>query len=102
LRYCYERVRALGPEGFLINIARGSIVDEAALTHALQTRVIKRAGLDVFNDEPMINPALQSLPNTVVTPHVGSATRETREVMLGLTLDNLHAVLDGAPALTPV
>lgn len=97
-----EILAALGPEGFLINLARGSVVDEAALIQALDAGIIKGAGLDVYNDEPNINPAFLNLPNTVLTPHIGSATRETREVMLRLTLDNLHAVLSGRPPLTPV
>lgn len=93
---------ALGAEGFLISMARGSVVDEPALIHALQTGGIKGAALDVYNDEPTINPAFFQLPNTVLTPHVGSATAETRRAMLDLTLANLRAVLGGAPALTPV
>ena len=93
---------ALGAEGFLINLSRGSVVDEAALIHALKTGVIRGAGLDVYQDEPAIDGAFLTLPNTVLTPHVGSATAETRAAMLRLTLDNLHAVLKGAPALTPV
>lgn len=93
---------ALGSEGFLISLARGSVVDEAALIHALETGGIKGAALDVYNDEPTINPAFFQLPNTVLTPHVGSATRETRRAMLDLTLENLRAVLGGAAPLTPV
>ena len=93
---------ALGADGLLVNLSRGSVVDENALIQALQTGVIRGAGLDVYNDEPVINPAFLSLPNTVLTPHVGSATRETRAAMLRLTLDNLHAVLGGRPPLTPV
>lgn len=95
-------LEALGPEGFLVNISRGSVVDEAALVHALKHGKIKGAGLDVYNDEPTPDAALLALPGTIFTPHVGSATRETRRMMLRLTLDNLEAVLAGKPALTPV
>jgi lactate dehydrogenase-like 2-hydroxyacid dehydrogenase len=95
-------LEALGPEGFLINMARGSVVDELALIHALKQRKIKGAGLDVFHDEPNINPEFFALSNVVLTPHLGSATRETREAMLCLALDNIRAVLSGAQPLTPV
>ena len=95
-------LEALGPDGFLINMSRGSVVDEPALIHALQTGRIQGAGLDVYEGEPDIAPAFLTLPNTVLMPHIGSATRETRAVMLRLTLDNLHAVLGGGAALTPV
>jgi lactate dehydrogenase-like 2-hydroxyacid dehydrogenase len=93
---------ALGSKGFLVNMSRGSVVDEPALIHALSTGVIAGAGLDVYNDEPAIDPAFFTLPNTVLTPHIGSATAETRAAMLRLTLDNLRAVLGGDSALTPV
>jgi lactate dehydrogenase-like 2-hydroxyacid dehydrogenase len=95
-------LEALGPEGFIINISRGTVVDESALIQALKAGKIKGAGLDVFNDEPDINPEFLTLPNIVLTPHLGSATQETREAMLRLALDNLQAVLSGASALTPV
>jgi len=95
-------LEALGPEGFIVNISRGTVVDESALIQALKAGTIKGAALDVFNDEPDINPELFNLPNIVLTPHLGSATQETREAMLRLALDNLHAVLSGVPALTPV
>jgi lactate dehydrogenase-like 2-hydroxyacid dehydrogenase len=95
-------LEALGPQGFLINISRGTVVDEQALIHALKSGKIKGAALDVFNDEPNINPEFFTLPNIVLAPHIGSATQETREAMLCLALDNLRAVLSGAPPLTPV
>ena len=95
-------LEALGPDGFLINMSRGSVIDEPALIHALQTGRIRGAGLDVYEDEPDIAPAFLDLRNTVLMPHIGSATQETRALMLRLTLDNLHAVLGGAPPLTPV
>lgn len=95
-------LEALGPDGFLINMSRGSVVDEAALIEALNKGKIKGAGLDVYNNEPRPDPAILALPNTVLTPHMGSATQEARRLMLKLTLDNLRAVLSGKPALTPV
>eukprot|EP00095_Tigriopus_kingsejongensis_P009598 maker-scaffold6902_size3520-snap-gene-0.4 protein:Tk09598 transcript:maker-scaffold6902_size3520-snap-gene-0.4-mRNA-1 annotation:"2-hydroxyacid dehydrogenase" len=80
---------ALGPEGTLINVARGSVVDEAALIDALQTGKLGWAGLDVFENEPHVPQALCDLPNTVLLPHAGSATVETRAAMGALTVDNL-------------
>jgi hydroxypyruvate reductase len=82
---------ALGAKGTLINIARGSIVDEAALTRALGDGTIKGAGLDVFADEPRIPQALLALDNVVLLPHVGSATKETRKAMADLCKANLDA-----------
>jgi lactate dehydrogenase-like 2-hydroxyacid dehydrogenase len=80
---------ALGSKGTLINIARGSIVDEGALVRALAAGTIKGAGLDVFEDEPNVPPALLALDNVVLLPHVGSATRETRGAMADLCKANL-------------
>ncbi len=80
---------ALGPQGFLINVARGSVVDEAALVKALQERSIAGAGLDVFEDEPQPQPALLELDNVVLAPHIASGTHETRRAMADLTLLNL-------------
>ena len=93
---------ALGPEGYLINVARGSVVDEAALIEALRNNVIAGAGLDVFANEPNVPEALRHMPNVVLTPHIGSATKQTREAMGKLTFDNLQAHFSGAPLLTPV
>jgi lactate dehydrogenase-like 2-hydroxyacid dehydrogenase len=84
-------LRALGPRGFLVNVARGSVVDEQALVKALQERTIAGAGLDVFDDEPNVPPALFTLDNVVLLPHVASATNETRRAMGELTLSNLDA-----------
>ena len=82
---------ALGPEGFLINVARGSVVDEAALVAALQDRRIAGAGLDVFENEPQVPPPLMALDNVVLLPHVASATRETRQAMTDRVFDNLQS-----------
>jgi lactate dehydrogenase-like 2-hydroxyacid dehydrogenase len=97
-----EVLRALGAKGTLINIARGSIVDEQALISALHDGTIKGAGLDVFEHEPQVPAELQALPNVVLLPHVGSATRETRGAMGQLVLDNLAAHFAGKPLITPV
>ncbi len=93
---------ALGPDGFLINISRGSVIDEAALVNALQTRRIRGAGLDVFDHEPYVPEALQSLDNVVLLPHIGSATHETRTVMGKIVVGNLAAHFSGKPLLTEV
>lgn len=93
---------ALGPDGYFINIARGSVVDEAALLHSLENGVIKGAGLDVYLNEPNIDPRFMKLKNVVVLPHVGSGTFETRKAMGKLVRDNLEAHFSGKPLLTPV
>lgn len=93
---------ALGPDGVLINIARGGVVDEDALIAALNEDRLFGAGLDVFAHEPSVPQALLDHPRCVLTPHVGSATVETRAAMAGLVVENLLAVLSGAPAVTPV
>jgi lactate dehydrogenase-like 2-hydroxyacid dehydrogenase len=92
---------ALGPEGFLVNVARGSIVDEPALIAALQNRRIAGAGLDVFRDEPHPSPAFSALDNVVLAPHAASGTEETRGAMGQLVIDNLAAHFAGKPLLTP-
>ena len=97
-----EVLAALGPEGTLINIARGSVVDESALIAALETGGIRTAGLDVFEDEPRVPAALMSCERAVFLPHVGSATHETRRAMAGLVLDNLAAHFAGRELITPV
>jgi lactate dehydrogenase-like 2-hydroxyacid dehydrogenase len=84
-------LRALGPQGYLVNVARGSIVDEAALVTALQSGTIAGAALDVFEDEPHVPEALRSHPNVLLTPHIASATLETRTHMADVVLANLDA-----------
>lgn len=93
---------AIGPEGFLINVGRGSVVDEVALIRALQNGRLGGAGLDVFANEPRIPDALRTMPNVVLTPHIGSATVETRRAMGDLAIDNLIAWKQGQPLLSPV
>jgi lactate dehydrogenase-like 2-hydroxyacid dehydrogenase len=95
-------LEALGPRGIVINVARGSVVDEAALIEALRKGTIFGAGLDVFYNEPNINPALMTLPNTVLLPHVGSASVHTRDQMGQLVVDNLKAYAAKKAPLTPV
>lgn len=82
-------LRALGSEGILINVSRGSVVDENALIKALQDNELGGAGLDVFENEPRVPEALRSMENVVLTPHIGSATVETRQAMGDLAVDNL-------------
>ncbi len=84
-------LEALGPQGYLINIARGTVVDEAALVDALTHKRIAGAGLDVFESEPHVPEALFPLDNVVLLPHVASGTHETRAAMAGLVFDNLQA-----------
>jgi hydroxypyruvate reductase len=95
-------LQALGADGYLVNVARGSVVDEPALIDALRNGVIAGAGLDVFVNEPNVPEALRAMPNVVLTPHIGSGTRQTREAMGQLTFDNLRAHFAGQPLLTPV
>lgn len=93
---------ALGPDGTLINIARGSVVDEPALVAALRDKRLGMAGIDVFVDEPGAPEALFGLDNIVMQPHQGSATIETRTAMGRLAIDNLRAHFAGKPVLTPI
>jgi lactate dehydrogenase-like 2-hydroxyacid dehydrogenase len=97
-----EVLQALGPKGYFVNIARGTVADEAALLAALQTGAIAGAGIDVFYNEPAIDERFFTLENAVLQPHVGSATEETRRAMGQLVRDNLAAHFAGRPPLTPV
>ncbi len=97
-----EALEALGPDGILVNIARGTVVDEKALVAALQKGVILTAGLDVFADEPNVPQELIAMDHVVLLPHVGSASHVTRDAMARLVVDNLLAWRDGKPLLTPV
>jgi lactate dehydrogenase-like 2-hydroxyacid dehydrogenase len=95
-------LEALGPNGMLINVARGSVVDEPALITALQSGKLGAAGLDVFEAEPKIPQALKDMQNVVLLPHVGSATVETRRAMGDLTCDNLSQFLKNGTVLTAI
>jgi lactate dehydrogenase-like 2-hydroxyacid dehydrogenase len=97
-----EVLEALGPEGIVINMARGSVVDEPALIKALQQKKIMAAGLDVFAEEPKVPAELIAMENVVLLPHVGSASEHTRRAMGQLVVDNLLAWAAGKPPLTPV
>ena len=87
---------------FLVNTTRGPVVDEEALVRALETGAIAGAGLDVFENEPVVHPGLLELENAVLLPHLGSATVETRTAMAMLAARNVLSVLDGLAPLTPV
>jgi hydroxypyruvate reductase len=95
-------LQALGPEGYLVNIARGSVVDEPVLLRYLQEKKIAGAGLDVFADEPRVPPEFFTLDNAVLFPHVASATLETRKAMGDLQIENLRRHFAGKPVLTRV
>jgi lactate dehydrogenase-like 2-hydroxyacid dehydrogenase len=98
-----EQVLAeLGPNGILINVARGSVVDETALIEALKSGAILAAGLDVFQNEPKISTALLELENTVLLPHIGAATHHTRGLVGDLVINNIISWFEGKGALTPV
>ena len=87
---------------YLVNTARGPVVDEGALAWALRERVIAGAALDVYEQEPVVHPDLFALDNVLLIPHLASATTETRTAMADLAVSNALAILDGRPALTPV
>ena len=97
-----EVLEALGPDGILINVARGSVVDEAALVDALQSGKLGAAGLDVFEAEPKVPQGLKDMDNVVLLPHVGSATIETRRAMGDLTCDNLSQYLRNGTVITAI
>ena len=108
LPYSAESHHAIGaaelarmkPSATLVNIARGGIVDDAALAQALKNRTIAAAGLDVFEGEPSVHPGLLEVPNVVLTPHIGSASIPARKAMAHLAADNLLAYFSGRPLLT--
>jgi lactate dehydrogenase-like 2-hydroxyacid dehydrogenase len=95
-------LEALGADGILVNVGRGSVVDEAALVAALKDGTIRAAGLDVFANEPNVPPELVALPNAVLLPHVGSASVHTRNAMGQLVVDNLTSWFRDGKPLTPV
>ena len=95
-------LQALGREGILVNVARGSVVDESALVEALENGTIAGAGLDVFEDEPRVPDRLRALQQVVLTPHIGSATAATRQAMADLAFRNLAEHFAGRPVSTPV
>ena len=97
-----EVLEALGPDGYLVNVARGSVVDETALVDALEQGRIAGAGLDVFADEPSVPEALLGREDVVLLPHVGSATTQTREAMGKLVLDNVERFLERGELVTPI
>jgi lactate dehydrogenase-like 2-hydroxyacid dehydrogenase len=95
-------LEALGPDGILINVGRGTTVDEPALIAALANRTIRSAGLDVFADEPRVPAELMAMEHIVLLPHVGSASVHTRDGMANLCVDNAEAWFAGRGPLTPV
>ena len=97
-----EVLTALGPEGYLVNMARGTLVDEAALVELLASKALGGAALDVFEKEPQVPEALFALDNVVLSPHQGSATHQTRNKMGALVVANLDAWFAGDPLISPV
>jgi len=97
-----EVLTALGQKGYLINVARGMVVNQPVLVQALKDKTIAGAALDVFWDEPIVDPELRRLTNVVLTPHIASATVETRYAMAALTMQNLQAFYEKAVLPTPV
>ena len=95
-------IDALGPSGYLVNVSRGSVVDEACLVDALAGGRLAGAGLDVFADEPHVPPALLALDNVVLTPHAASGTQATRDALGQFVVDNLAAFFAGRPLVSPI
>ena len=83
------------PTAFIVNTARGAVIDEAALVRALKKKKIAGAGLDVFEHEPKVPPALRKMKNVVLTPHLGSAVMELRDEMANIVVDNIEALIEG-------
>lgn len=90
-----EKLKIMKPSAYLVNTSRGPIIDEAALVEALKNKIIKGAALDVFENEPALTPGLAELDNVIITPHIASATEETRSKMSEIAADNIIAALDG-------
>ncbi|MDO8664012.1 MAG: NAD(P)-dependent oxidoreductase, partial [Candidatus Liptonbacteria bacterium] len=90
-----KNLKLMKPSAYLINTSRGAVVDEAALAYALKNKIIKGAALDVFEYEPSITPELLELDNVILTPHIASATEETRSKMSALTATNIIEALKG-------
>jgi len=97
-----ERLKVMKPTAYLINTSRGPVVDEKALVEALRNKTIKGAAIDVFENEPKMADGLSELENVLITPHIASATEETRGAMAELAAKNIIAVLSGGGPLTPV
>src|SRR6185436_20690300 len=97
-----DTLRQMKPGAILINTARGDLVREEALAQALEEGRLGGAGLDVYTEEPTIHPRLRAAPRTVLLPHLGSATGDTRRRMAAIAVANVQAVLKGEPPLTPV
>lgn len=97
-----EILNALGPDGIVVNVGRGSLIDQDALIDALEKKTILSAALDVFEGEPHIPERLKALPHVVLTPHIGSSSHKTIRAIGQLVLDNLEALMNGKPPLTPV
>ena len=95
-------IEALGPDGLLVNVARGQLVDEDALIEALKSGRLGGAALDVFEPEPTDPARWADVPNTVLTPHTAGATTQAVQAMLMLLLQNLDAGLNGRPLVTPI
>ena len=97
-----KEFKMMKPTAILINTSRGPVVDEKALVSALKNKEIWGAGLDVFEEEPKINPELMKMDNVVLTPHIASATEEARDAMARMDAENIIAVLEGKKAINPV
>ncbi len=95
-------LKALGPEGIVVNIARGSMIDEEAMVALLQSGELGSAGLDVYEHEPLVPDALKAIPHVVLAPHIGGGTFDSHEGMQALVAANVNAFLAGKPVLTPV